>query len=83
MTTLVIQDLNESKTLDSKTMLAVLGGGHGYGNYSHIHYGSWVTTNFHRHFLRYVRRFGRYYRVYQYHKTQRQVNYKHTGWIGF
>lgn len=83
MTTLALNDLVQTQDLDKQAMAKVLGSGQGFGNYSHTHFGAWVTTNLHRHFRGFKLnwRTGRFSRVYQYHKTRKQVNVRHQGWI--
>ena len=78
---LAIKDLVLNKEMTKQAMTKVFGSGHGVGNYLHYHSGRWVRTDFHRHFLGYVKRGYRKYRKYQYHWTWKRVQTAHKGRI--
>ena len=67
---LAINDLVMSKEMDKGAMVAVVGGHHKIGNYSHYHNGAWRLT-YRRAFVVRVRRGRLTYRA-----IQRQYTYK-------
>ena len=82
MTALALANLSQNQDLDRNALSAVVG-----GLSSHIHYGRWVTLRVRKRLIG-VKKFNGfagpiYRRVYRYFRTDRQVNIKHTSWIGF
>ena len=75
---LAINDLVMSKEMDKGAMAAVIGGGHGIGNYSHYHNGSWRLT-YRRAFGVIVRRGHLKYRAIQYQYTYKRYQTWHRG----
>ena len=76
---LTIKDLVANKEMTRSAMAVVFGGGHGIGNYFHIHRPSnWKLVNAHKHYLK-IRRGNRYYKAVQYHWTWKRCQYAHRG----
>ena len=83
MTTLVINDLNISKELDSKAMAGVIGGfSHGYGNYDKFDRGSWKLIYRNAYRAR-VYKNGKRYHAIQYHYTWKRTQYWYRGRVRY
>lgn len=77
---LAIQDLVLNEEMSKEAMMEVFGGGHGIGNYAHLHNGSWFKT-YSRYFdfKRYVGR--KVYKYRQYQWTWKRVQTLHRGYL--
>ena len=75
---LVINDLVMNKEMTKQAMTAVFGGGHGCGNYDHIHSGPWVRRGY-RSFYKYISKHGRRYLALQKQWTFVRRQVRHIG----
>ena len=75
---LAIKDLILNNEMTKQAMSAVYGGGHGIGNYSHLHTGPW-RLKYRRAFRVLVRRHGRRYLAIQRQWTYCRCQYLHVG----
>ena len=75
---LTIKDLVANKEMTKSAMAAVFGGGHGYGNYDHIHSGRWARRGY-RSFYKYISRHGRRYLALQKQWTFVRYQVRHIG----
>ncbi len=83
MNTLVLNDLNISKELDSKAMAGVIGGfSHGYGVYDHFDRGSWKLI-YRNSFRTRLAKNGKLYHAIQYQYTWKRTQYWYRGRVRY
>ena len=75
---LVINDLVMSKEMTKQAMTAIFGGGHGCGNYDHIHSSPWRVRRY-RSFYKIINKGGKRYLALQRQWTLFRYQVRHVG----
>ena len=79
---LAIKDLISNNEMTKQAMSAVYGGGHGIGNYRHLHTGPW-KRKYYRAFRVIVRRGHKRYLAIQRQWTYCRCQYLHVGRLSY